>query len=231
MATGLSIVTDAMYGSGVLGADEALADADAQLCLRRLNRLMDSWSNLRGLCYEISTDSFTMTAGTASYSSALLLVDGRPLNLDSMYVRLSNIDYPVEIITAQEWSEITYKPVTSVPAKCYIDSAYPDLTFNFYPAPNAAYTCFVNDTKALPATIALATTISLPPGYERALVDSLAVDLCPSFGMTPSPAAMQSRREALEALRRTNLSVPVLDSPAFSNNSDLARAGLIYGWW
>lgn len=229
MTTGLTIVTDAMYGSGVLGADESLADADAQLCLRRLNRLMDSWSNLRSMCYEISTDSFTMTAGTSSYSSTLLTTDGRPLNVDSMYVRLSNIDYPVQLITTQEWSEISYKPVTSIPAKCYIDTAYPDATFNFYPSPNAAYTCFVNDTKALPGTITLATTISLPPGYERALVDSLAVDICPSFGQKAPAELVQSAREAREAIKRTNLVVPVMDLP-FSNRADLVRGGLIYGW-
>jgi hypothetical protein len=211
--TGLQLVTDAMYASGALGADEAITDAEAQLCLRRLNRLMDSWNNLRSLLYEVATDSFTMTAGVASYSSALLTVAGRPLAIDSMYVRLNNIDWQIKDISAEEWSSIVYKPVQSVPRQCYIDYGYPDATFNFYPIPYAAFICFVNATKSLPNTVALATSIALPPGYEAALVDNLAVDICPSFGRQPSSTLLASALNSKEALSRTNFVPLEMDTP------------------
>lgn len=227
MITGLQLVTDAMYGSGALGQDEAITAADSQLCLRRLNRLMDSWSNFRSRCYQVQTDSFLMTANVASYSSTLLLNMGRPLNVDSMYVRLQNIDWTVEMISAADWAAIVYKPVPSIPNYCYLDTGFPDATFNFYPVPYAAFTCFVNSTTSLPADITLSTNIALPPGYERAIVDCLSIDICPSFGVQPSPTLIMSARQGTEALARTNLYVPELTTMLDYGQPDPSN-GFIY---
>lgn len=228
--TGLQLVTDAMYASGALGADESITAAESQLCLRRLNRLMSSWSNFRSRCYEIQTDSFTMTPNVSAYSSALLTVMGRPVDIDSMYVRLDNIDWLVEMISAADWASIVYKPVPSIPNQCYLDTGFPNATLNFYPVPYAAFTCFVNATRALPDTIALATSVALPPGYERALVDSLAVDICPSFGRQPDAALVMSARQATEALARINLVVPEMTTPLDRGQPDPSNGFVFRGF-
>src|SRR4051812_38997850 len=111
MATGSDIVTDAMYACGALGQGDTLTAADAQLCLRRLNRMLDMWSGVRELIYEVFDDTFSTVIGTQTYSSALLASGLRPRRVDNMYLTLGVIDYPIELVGSQEWDAIPYKTV------------------------------------------------------------------------------------------------------------------------
>ena len=45
MATGLSLVQDAMLNAGILGSGETLDNDDLQLGLNRLNQMLDLWAN------------------------------------------------------------------------------------------------------------------------------------------------------------------------------------------
>lgn len=201
--SGERLVKDAMYGAQLLGVDEPLADADAQLVLRRLNRLFGMWSNMPLTVYADTTESFTMTAGVGQYSSSLL-ASGRPTKVSSMYVRLSDIDWPVELIDEQTYEAIGYKQTTGVPNSCFVDTTFTDMQFYFYPLPYAAFTCFVTSQYAVSGDITLASTLSLPPGYEAALIDALAVDICPSFGKQATPDMKQAAANSRRALALTN---------------------------
>jgi hypothetical protein len=76
VSTGSDLVYDALYACQAVGANEPISADDSALVLRRLNRLLDSWSNVRQLCYEITTDSFSTVAGTQQYATTLLNDDG-----------------------------------------------------------------------------------------------------------------------------------------------------------
>ena len=179
------------------------SDEDAQLCLRRLNRLVDSWANDKLFAFHVKESSFTMAAGTASYSSALLS-NGRPASVDTVRVRLSNVDYPIKLINNQQYSDLVLKSTASIPTLCYIDADYPNWSMTFYPTPAAAYTCYVSGRYPITSTLTLDTVLSLPPGYERALVDNLTVDIGPSFGVPAAPATVEAARASLAALKRNN---------------------------
>jgi hypothetical protein len=212
VSTGSDIVTDTLYACGAYGQGESLQDADAQLVLRRFNRLLDSWSNVKTLCYELLLDTGMPTvAGTASYSSALL-TNGRPVRVDTIAVSRSSFYYDVDLISQAEWSAIPYRLTQGVPEVCWIDWGYPNATFNFYPIPDAVYTVNVGMRKKLTSGITLTTSLSVPLGYERAFVDSLAVDIAPSFGRPITGEMRAAAREAQDVLRVTNLEVPLLDS-------------------
>ena len=202
--TGATIVQDTLIELGVIDANGTVATADSDYCLRKLNRLVDGWATQNLMIYGLQEDSFTMTAGTAAYSSTLL-ASGRPVSINSMFVRLSNIDYPVDVIDVQTYDDIAYKLTQAIPNQCYVRWSYPNLIMTFYPVPNASYTCFVESVTPLnSSTILAATSLALPQGYERALVQTLVVECAPAYGVQLSPASVKSAMDAVADLKRLN---------------------------
>ncbi len=224
------LVQDAMFAAQVIGQDQTASSADTQLVLRRLQRMLDSWSNERQMIFANTTQTFTMTAGTASYSTSLLST-GRPITIQSMVVSLSNIDYPVNMIDQQMWNSIPYKIAQAIPNQCFYDPTFPNGTMNFYPIPYAAFTCSVDCQEPLnTGTLTLATNLTLPEGYEAAIVAGLAVDIWGSFksGM-PSQQMQEEKTQTRAILKRTNYMPLEMETP-FSNNGDISNSFLYKGF-
>lgn len=211
--TGTQLVQDALAGCGAYGPVDTLADADAQLVLRRLNRLLESWANENLMVYEIAVDTLTMVAGTATYLSSSLASAIRPVSVDSAYLTLNSISYPLSLIDNQTWGDIPYKPARGLPQVLFADPGQSTWSLNFYPTPDAAYVLNLSVRRLLAASaVTLATTISLPPGYERAIVDNLSVDIAPSFGRQVDPVLMKSANDAKANLKRANYIPLVMES-------------------
>ena len=212
---------------GAIGAQDSVAAADSSLVLRVLNRLMDYWTNVKGMCFETFFDTFTATAGVQSYSTSLL-ANGRPVEVDEMRAQLNNVDYPIEIITDQQWSDIPFKLVQALPRKCWIDTGFPNSTFYLYTIPEQTYTVYVGERRPLTNTIALATTLSFPPGYEKAIVDTLAVEIAPYFDRPVKPEMMQRAVAARQMLRTVNY-VPGLSKIDFGPAPTYSYADFLRG--
>jgi hypothetical protein len=200
-------VTDAAYASGALGQSETLSNVDANLILRRFSRMLDSFSNESMNVYDLYQDSFAMTPNVATYSTSLLS-QGRPVNIDYCFVRLNNVDYPVDLIDSQMYADYAYKITPGIPSGLWVDASYPQNSLSFYPTPYAAFTCFLNCRRNLTMT----STIAYPPGYEKMFVDNLAVDICPSFGLTVPPDLRASAIEAKAVVKRNNWTPLEMDS-------------------
>lgn len=217
-----TLVQDAMYQAQVLGQDQTPSSGDVQLVLRRLNRMLDSWANEKQMIFRNDEESFTMTSGQASYTTSVF-ADGRPIAFNSMRVRLNNIDYPIEFIDQQKWNGISYKGTTAIPQFMYYDSNYPTATMFFYPIPYAAFTCYAYCQRQLQGTLSLTTTLSMPIGYEAAIVDGLAVDIMPSFGKQASAQQTNMAKESKNRLKRTNYNSLEMQTP-FDEIVDLSNS-------
>lgn len=217
--TGAQLVEDALYQCGALGQGDNLGNDDAQLALRRLNRMIDSWGNERMMMYAVTQETFPMVIGQVAYSSTLLAA-GRPVAVDSIFVRLDTIDYPVEIIDSASYDGIAIKTLTGIPEFCYVDAAYPNMEFNFFAAPYAAFTCYMSTRRVLSGAVTVATSLALPPGYEKALVDNLAVDVAPSFGKRVSQEMMDAAKESRRVLKVNNFT-PMLASTPFDGDDSV----------
>ena len=219
------IIEDAMFAARILGADNSAQAGDVQLCLRRLQRLIDLWANMSLLVFAPTIESFTFTAGTASYSTGAL-AGGRPVSIVGMRVNIDGIDYPVDPIVQSVWNDIPYKDTPGIPFSCFYDATMNDGTMNFYYVPAGEYTCYVDSLRPVASDLTTATNLYLPPGYEAALVDSLAVDIWPSFKPGQiSPDLKLSAQNAVRALKRTNYRTLVMNTP-FDRLSNTA-----YGSW
>lgn len=228
MATGSDIVTDAMYACGALGSADTLDADDAALALRRLNRMLDSWNNLRLSIFEEFKDTLPTVAGTQSYLSSLLAGAARPVRVTAMYVTDGTIDYQLELLNAQQWANIPLKATRSRPAQCWVEPSMPASTFYLYPVPDKVYTLNVVQYRPLPTTLTLATTLALPPGYEKALSDCLAVDIAPSFGRSVTPDMARAASAAERSLHIANVRVPVMDG-GFGAFSDATNTAILFG--
>lgn len=212
-----TLVTDAMYAARVLGQDETPSSADSQLVLRRLQRMLESWANERQMVYEQTAETFSTVAGQQSYSTSLLAL-GRPVAIESMRVTVGGVDYPVESIDQDGWNAIPIKTVASIPAFFFYDPTMDNGTIQFYPVPYAAMTVTLYAQRVLTGTLTLATNLSLPPGYEAAIVAGLAADIWPSFKQGDVPRALIADRTQTRAvLKRTNYRPTEMSNPLSQN--------------
>lgn len=215
MATASDIVTRAMKALQSLGAQETPSAADMNDGIAAFNAMLDSWS-LDGLnAYRIREDSFTLTIGTASYTigSGGTVNVTRPLQIRQAYIRdATNNNYTMRIVPRDIWNRIGNRgtSITSqIPDTLFYDAQYPLGVINIFPTPLAAYTCFV-DSLLQQSTVTASTTISMPVGYERAMVFGLAVEIASQFGF-PIPAVGPGQKnvaelaaEALASVKRNN---------------------------
>lgn len=201
MTTGTVLVQDALAKRFVLEPNVE-ADAD-QLAfgLRWLNRMMESWGAEKPMLYSVNEETFTLVAGTASYSTTEL-TDGRPASVNYMFNRLSNVDYPCQLVDNQTWADVQYKPVNAVPTICWYNDTFPNGTFNFYPRPFGSFECHVFTQRVLTGEITATTDVLLPPGYEAAIVDNLACYY--PFAVPASADMKRDAKNGMDLLKRAN---------------------------
>lgn len=231
MAVVSNLLTDALLQATVIGIDQQLPDSMAQIALRRFQRMIDSWANVRDLIFATTTETFTMTANQAEYSTTLL-AGGRPAKIDSMFARLSQIDYAVTMRDQEWYDQIAYKPTSAIPNNCFYNASMPNGAMFFYPTPYAAFECHVVRVDPLTGTMTVGTTLTMPPGYEKAFVDALAVDLYPSFkGAKPIPPDLKaSANEAKRVLKVTNFNFLEMNTPFDGYDTNLSNSFLYKGW-
>lgn len=59
-----------------------------------------------------------------------------------------------------------------------------------------------------------ATTLTIPLKYHKAIVDTLAVELSPEYGMPVSPVIMQQARRGYEQVLRASQQDIIMDMPS-----------------
>lgn len=215
MTTALDIITDAMQLISVVGANDTLEAADEQLGLRMLNRMMDMWSNFSLICYEILEQSATLIPGQGAYT----IGPGgnfnmtRPLSIlgdpGSAYTLDPNGNrYPLSVIPRDKWNLFgNVSPLIqgNFPNALFYDPQFPLGVINLVPVPNIAYTLYFDSMLQLVDFTSPQQLLSLPPGYEMAMVYNLAILLNPFFldGKLPQEV-IDTAATALGAIKRTN---------------------------
>lgn len=191
MTTALQMISTAARRTGFLASGETLAADDAADGLATLNSMLDSWAANRLMVYQIQQEVFSTVANTASYTmgSSGTWNTTRPVKLDnSSFIRISNIDYPLDLIPADSYAGMPMKSNTAqIPYAISCNYAYPLATISLYPTPSAVVSVYVRSWKALQSFSALTTDLALPPGYQRAIEWNLAKELCPEYGRAVTP--------------------------------------------
>lgn len=216
MSTALDIIKRSLRLLGVYSAGEDLSADESADALSALNALMDSLSNDSLQVFARSVDAIALSAGTASVTVGPSggTVTTRPVEvLDESYLRIGSTDYPLDMLTLDEWNAIGTKTLSGLPAALYVQPDMPDITVHIWPQPSEAATLYLWSRKQIRQFTSLPTELNLPPGYERMLAFMLAEELAPEYEREPSPTVRQKAAAARRSIKRTNLEVPVLDMP------------------
>jgi len=217
MTTALDLITDSLQLLGVYAPGETVTDADAQRGLNTLNQMMDQWSNLSLVTYEVLEQSATLVPGTQSYTIGTGGVFNmtRPIRLldgpGRAYVLDTNGNsYDLNVVDRAYWNQIGNTSPTVVtsnfPNTLFYDPQFPLGVMWFYPTPSISYTAYWDSMLQLARFTSLTSLLSLPPGYERAIVTNLAVKIKPYFLSAPlDPEVAIEATIALGDIKRSNL--------------------------
>jgi len=221
--TAQELINAAAYAAGILGqADAALTTADSALALGILQRMLDSWSVDGLMVYALTEETITLTAADGSYTTANLSTATRPMDVRSDgFVRMtSGVDYPLRRITRSQWNTIGTKTTQGIPEVFLYEPAMTAGTFEFYPVPSEAMVAYLNCQRALTGTLSGGTSVATPPGYDKAIVTNLAVELgFGGFGAQPTQSLVLAARESKMLLENMNYRPLIMDT-IMSGDSD-----------
>ena len=188
-----------------------LSSAEQTECLASLNQMMESWSLDRLMCYATVQDSFALTASQGSYTigSGGDFNTTRPLKIvDPCFIRdASGYDSYVRVIDSQAYGEIVDKSGSnSYPIYLYYTPDYVTArgTIQLYPYPSAGLTLYINSWRQLGQFSTISHSVSLPPGYERAIVYNYAIEEAGGYTEV-SPDVVRIARESKAAIKSVNL--------------------------
>lgn len=209
MATAQTLFNRALRLLGVVASGVA-ADANQTAdCLTACNAMLESWRNDRLLVYATVESTLTMVSSDSSYTVGTGgdLNITRPVKFDDAFMRVSNSDTPVRLIDQSEWDAIPDKSVTStlVSLAFYNPTMASSLgTLQVWPVPSAANVLHLIHWVVLTSFAAATDTVTLPPGYERAITTNLALEVAPEYGVEPANSLVKSARDSLTAIKRIN---------------------------
>jgi hypothetical protein len=212
MATVLDLITDALQEIGVYGAAETVSAEDAAVCLTALNGLLDSWT-IENLNLYAQTDVVAaLPAATVSRTigPSMQFNCDRPVRLElGCFVRVGELDYPLDVIDQVQYNEITLKTQSGGWPTCVTyDTEFP--TGNVYFWPTGACEVHLNVATQIDQFTATTDTFTLPPGYRRALTLTLAEEVAPKFQVQVQAQTARKAMNARRNLKRANLVVPQL---------------------
>lgn len=181
MTTASQMITRAANALGYLGITEVLSAADANQGLNVFNAMLDSWNGEGLNSYAWQSVQFALVANTQAYTIGPtgVWVTSRPTQIYDAFITDTNLlNYPLGSLSQEQWNNIGMKSITSqIPTSYFYDSQFPNGTIQIFPVPLLPYTVTFNMQLQQVDFSGLTTALSMPPGYERAFVLNLALEL------------------------------------------------------
>jgi hypothetical protein len=222
MATARDIIEGSLRLLGAISGSENASAAEISNGILTFNDLLDSWANEKLTVHKITIEEFDLVVAQQSYTfgTAANFNSARPIAIDRAYLKDTSqnpdYEYPIEVISAEEWGNIQDKALTSsIPCKLYAQGTFPSETVYIWPIPTVAHKLVLHSRKPFTAIASASDTILLPPGYAKALKFNLAIDLAPEYGRPVTIEISSGAIESKENIKRNNIK-PVLMSSDFS---------------
>jgi len=204
---------------GVLAEGETSSAEVSQDSLTALDQMIDSWNTERLSVFSTQDQVFTWPASQINRTLGPTgnFVGNRPVLLDdATYYRDpgTNVSYGIKFINQQQYNGIAVKTVTSTyPQVIFVNMTYPDVDMYIYPRPTRDLEWHFISVQELTTPATLATNILFPPGYLRAFVFNLAMEIAPEFGVEPSPQVRRIAMTSKRNIKRINNPDDVMSMP------------------
>ena len=230
MTTARTIIKRALQKSGIITKNDGMSGDEATDGLFSLNTLLGSWSNENLIVYDNVLEEFPLIAGQAQYTmgSGGDFDTVRPLKIINAYVRQSNIDYNLSIISASDYDLAVRKTDQSIPDVLGVQMSYPLMILTLYDTPYDGLDLFIRSQKPLTEIASLDTEIAFPSGWEKALIDNLALELAPEYGQPVNEVMYEMAIRSKGAIKSTvTRNRPIETFPLTSGNNN----NLFSGWY
>lgn len=210
------ILSEALEELGVVQQGDALSDNDANAALRRYNRLLDAWNAERGAVYADQFVTYTLTPALSPHTigpTGTFVVTQRPVSIEGANLWLGsspNAKVPIYLRDAEWWNSQTVPALsTAIPTDLFYDPTWPNGSLYLWPVPSAAKQIELW-TRIVLAQVGLNDTFTLPPGYRRAHVLTLAEECGSAFGTMPSGKTVMDAAKARAVMFANNRQPPRL---------------------
>lgn len=206
------LIKSSMRLIGAIATGETPTAEEANDGLLVLNDMLENWSTESLSVWGSSNQTFNLVAGQAVYTIGPTgnWVTDRPQDIDDAYMRFSGVDFPVKVISQEQYNEINLKTMQQpiVERLLYVNE-FPLGIVTVWPVPTQALPITLTVRRILDFPVALTDTLTGPPGYLKALRYCLAVEFAPEFGIEPSPTVVQVAADAKGDYKRANIPLVV----------------------
>lgn len=188
MPTASDLISKALRKVGVLSTGQTADSNDALEALSTLNDILEQW-NLEDLMLLTSNAGvYALTANVNSYTIGATgaFVDIAPIEVLSAYLRIpGNLDVPLDVISYGDYLRVVQKTTTGTyPSVVSLQNTIPNGTLYLWPTPSAGLSLVLEANVQITQLADLSTTLVLSNGYQKAMVDCLAYELCIEYGRT-----------------------------------------------
>lgn len=156
------------------------------------------------------TGTYTLNTSQTVASEAMTGYYQRPLRINSAFVRVATLDYPVQPLNIEQYELIGLKTLQGPwPRTLYYQPSFPLGNVIFWPVPQGGAEMHMFAETVLSRFVTLKDTVNLPQGYAMALRWNLAEKLLPMYGRTTDPMLVQlvakNAAESRAWVKRTNM--------------------------
>lgn len=209
--TGDDVISEALTLLGVKYAGQTISAEAKATSLLGLNLLIGEWNATGQAVYSVARSTYPLTGGLATYTIGPTgtLVTVRPEKIETWAVTTSggtsDDGVPMSSTEFERVNEDSSLIGSRVKALTY-DAGFPNGTIRIYPIPNGGQTLALWTWSQLAEVTDTTAALGFPPGYYKAIVYNLAVDLAPKFGRPLDPAIKLVADQCKQALGATNMS-------------------------
>lgn len=229
----LDLITSSMRLAGILAAGETPTANEANDALAVLNDLLDAWAVEKLMLFRNDSNQFSLVATQQDYTIG---AGGnfnmtRPVSIAGAYATYAGLDFPLRILTTDEWDAIALKSMQApLPCALYYDPSMPLGVISIWPVPSQVTPLTLTTGMQFAQAANLATVLTYPPGYAKALRYSLAIELAAEFGMQPDAVIVSTASALLGRLKAANRQQPVAQlDPLLSQSGSYGLADFLSG--
>lgn len=223
MATTQDYLTTALRELGIVDVTEQSPDASlSNLALGLLNRILDDWNAERGAVYaDVFAPLVNLVIGlnphTIGVTGATWAVSGnRPVSIEGIRLTTDGGETFLAPLYKQDaaWWQNLAAPGTQsdYPTDFFYDPTWPNGSIYFYPEPGSSSVQAELWYRIVLAQLALPDVISLPPGYQSAITETLKEKLTelPMYKSLATQDIKDAARKARATAFGNNVPVPTL---------------------
>jgi len=204
MTTGRVLVKKMLQKARIVTKNEDPSSDEITDGLDSLNAMLSSWSNDSLLTYYRAKETFPLVSGQDTYTigAGADFNTTRPVHLLDAQAYQGTVNFGtiaiVDDVVFQRY--VDDLNISGSPIYLNYDNNYPIATIRLYPIPTAGYNLQLLSEKEL-TSLSLDVEISLPPGWERALIYNGAKEVAGEYGQELSAQDAEIADDSLKLIK------------------------------